>query len=47
VLVGYAEGCTLQCSTAPEAKSDAANGYCTKLATIARQSTGKRLFETR
>jgi len=47
VLVGYADGCTLQCSTAPEAKSDAANGYCTKLATIARQSTGKRLFETR
>jgi hypothetical protein len=43
VLVGYADGCTLPCATAPEAKTDAANGYRTKLATIARQTTGKRL----
>ncbi|HEY3058860.1 MAG TPA: sialidase family protein [Chloroflexota bacterium] len=44
VLVGYADGCTLACASAPEAKTDAANGYRTKLATIARETTGRKLF---
>jgi BNR repeat-like domain len=44
VLVAYADGCTLQCASAPAAKTDTANGYRTKLATIARQTSGTRLF---
>ena len=41
VLVGYADGCTGPCVQAPA--SAAGNGY-TALATIARQTGGRRLF---
>jgi hypothetical protein len=41
VLVGYADGCTGPCAQAPS--SSVGNGY-TALATIARQTGGRRLF---
>lgn len=44
VHVGYPDGCTLRCVTAPAVKTDAANGYRTEKATIARQTTGLHLF---
>lgn len=44
MLVGYADGCTLQCAQNPAPKTDTQNGYRTRLATIARQSSGQRLF---
>jgi hypothetical protein len=44
VLVGYADGCTLGCSSTPAPADDPANGYHSQLASIARQTDGKRLF---
>jgi hypothetical protein len=44
MLVGYADGCTLKCATNPKPITDTANGYRTRLATIARQADGSRLF---
>jgi hypothetical protein len=44
LLVGYADGCTLACSTSPAPVDNPANGYHSQVATIARQQDGKRLF---
>jgi hypothetical protein len=44
VHVGYPDGCTLTCVTAPAVKTDEANGYRTEKAVIARQTSGLRLF---
>lgn len=44
VHVGYADGCTKTCVTDPKVLTDAANGYRTEKATIARQTGGLRLF---
>jgi len=46
VHVGYPDGCTLSCATNPQVKTDTANGYRTRKATIARQTGGLRLFAT-
>lgn len=46
VHVGYPDGCTLSCVTTPQVQTDTANGYRTRLATIARQMGGLRLFRT-
>lgn len=44
VHVGIPDGCILQCSTDPQVKTDTANGYRTRLATVTRQIGGLRLF---
>jgi hypothetical protein len=46
VHVGVPDGCILKCSTDPQVKTDTANGYRTRLATVARQTGGLRLFRT-
>jgi hypothetical protein len=46
VHVGVPDGCILRCSTDPQVKTDTANGYRTRLATVARQTAGLRLFRT-
>ena len=44
VHVGYPDGCTLTCATQPAVKTDTANGYRTRLASVGRQTGGIRLF---
>lgn len=44
VHVAVPDGCILTCSTNPQVKTDRANGYRTRLATVARQIGGLRLF---
>lgn len=44
VHVGIPDGCILKCATDPQVKTDTANGYRTRLATVARQIGGLRLF---
>ncbi|HEV8671283.1 MAG TPA: CARDB domain-containing protein [Candidatus Limnocylindria bacterium] len=44
VHVGIPDGCILQCSSDPQVKTDTANGYRTRLATVVRQTGGLRLF---
>jgi len=44
VHVGYPDGCTKTCVTTPQVKTDTANGYRTRKATIGRQIGGLHLF---